>query len=249
MQMKGFEPLYPPHCSARVEILSSQASLADFRAEAQRKKSVWIHWSLAHPARFKLMRTWVLFLTDWVSTDRGPVLNSSSSRFWSSSGVISDLGLIYLWKPLAADNGSLCAVEKEFASGLGFWGCAERSFWHGEVDASPITPSRLNSRLLMLNEDLWKKRSEVFKSSILKRWKPHVKSSEAPLSRAERVAELAERRCADSKRGRATDLDSGTTNAHDQLSASYLQQVEHHVEGRGACQKAFEPGMKSCHSE
>lgn len=40
------------------------------------------------------MRTCVLFFTDCVSTDSGPVLNSSSSRFWSSSGVISDLGLV-----------------------------------------------------------------------------------------------------------------------------------------------------------
>jgi hypothetical protein len=36
----------------------------------------------------------VLFLTDSVRTDRGPVLNSSCSAFSSSSGVISDLGLL-----------------------------------------------------------------------------------------------------------------------------------------------------------
>lgn len=41
----------------------------------------------------QLIRTCVLFFTDWVRTESGPVLNSSSSRFWSSSGVISDLGL------------------------------------------------------------------------------------------------------------------------------------------------------------
>lgn len=42
----------------------------------------------------QLMSTWVLFLTDCVSTESGPVLNSSSSRFCSSSGVISLLGLL-----------------------------------------------------------------------------------------------------------------------------------------------------------
>lgn len=36
--------------------------------------------------------TWVLFFTDCVRTERGPVLNSSSSSLASSSGVISDLG-------------------------------------------------------------------------------------------------------------------------------------------------------------
>jgi hypothetical protein len=36
----------------------------------------------------------VLFFTDCVRTERGPVLNSSSSRFASSSGVISDFGLV-----------------------------------------------------------------------------------------------------------------------------------------------------------
>ena len=41
----------------------------------------------------QLMRTCVFCLTDWVSTDRGPVWNSSSSLFLSSSSVNSDLGL------------------------------------------------------------------------------------------------------------------------------------------------------------
>lgn len=44
----------------------------------------------------QLMRTCVLFLTDWVRTDSGPVLNSSCSLCDSSSGVISDLGLFNL---------------------------------------------------------------------------------------------------------------------------------------------------------
>jgi len=44
----------------------------------------------------QLIRTWVLFLTDCVSTERGPVLNSSCSRAAISSGVISDLGFIAL---------------------------------------------------------------------------------------------------------------------------------------------------------
>jgi hypothetical protein len=37
--------------------------------------------------------TCVLFFTDCVRTERGPVLNSSSSRLDNSSGVISDFGL------------------------------------------------------------------------------------------------------------------------------------------------------------
>ncbi len=41
----------------------------------------------------QFIRTWVLFLTDCIRTDRGPVLNSSSSLFANSSGVISDFGL------------------------------------------------------------------------------------------------------------------------------------------------------------
>lgn len=50
----------------------------------------------------QLIRTCVLFLTDWVKTDNGPVLNSSSSWRASSSGVNSDFGLIidlkrFLW--------------------------------------------------------------------------------------------------------------------------------------------------------
>lgn len=40
----------------------------------------------------QLINTWVLSLTDWVSTDRGPVLNSSSSFCFSSSRVSSLLG-------------------------------------------------------------------------------------------------------------------------------------------------------------
>ncbi len=40
----------------------------------------------------QLMRTCVLFFTDCVRTDNGPVLNSSSSRFANSSGVNSLLG-------------------------------------------------------------------------------------------------------------------------------------------------------------
>ena len=47
----------------------------------------------------QLMRTCVLFLTDVVTTDKGPVLNSSSSRRSNSSGVISDLGLFNVVDP------------------------------------------------------------------------------------------------------------------------------------------------------
>ena len=54
--------------------------------------------ALTRPKSFlllrQLIRTWVLFLTDCVRTDSGPVLNSSSSRLANSSGVISDLGLL-----------------------------------------------------------------------------------------------------------------------------------------------------------
>ena len=45
----------------------------------------------------QLMRTCVFCLTDWVSTERGPVWNSSSSFFFRSSSDNSDLGL-ELWK-------------------------------------------------------------------------------------------------------------------------------------------------------
>jgi len=41
----------------------------------------------------QLIRTCVLFRTDSVKIERGPVLNSSSSSRESSSGVISDFGL------------------------------------------------------------------------------------------------------------------------------------------------------------
>ena len=41
----------------------------------------------------------MLFLTDVVTTDKGPVLNSSSSRRSNSSGVISDLGLFNVVDP------------------------------------------------------------------------------------------------------------------------------------------------------
>merc|ERR550532_2658870 len=44
----------------------------------------------------QLIKTCVLFLTDCVRTDNGPVLNSSSSRRSSSSGVISDLALFII---------------------------------------------------------------------------------------------------------------------------------------------------------
>lgn len=53
--------------------------------------------ALTRPSSFLLLRqlikTCVLFLTDWVSTDNGPVLNSSSSWRANSSGVNSDFGL------------------------------------------------------------------------------------------------------------------------------------------------------------
>lgn len=44
----------------------------------------------------QLIRTWVLFFTDCVKTDKGPVLNSSCSLWASSSGVISLFGLAIL---------------------------------------------------------------------------------------------------------------------------------------------------------
>lgn len=54
--------------------------------------------ALTRPRSFLLflqfINTCVLFLTDCVRTERGPVLNSSSSLFASSSGVISDFGLV-----------------------------------------------------------------------------------------------------------------------------------------------------------
>lgn len=57
----------------------------------------WRSKALTRPRSFLLFRqlisTWVLFLTDCVRTDKGPVLNSSSSWRASSSGVNSDFGL------------------------------------------------------------------------------------------------------------------------------------------------------------
>ncbi|KYN37441.1 hypothetical protein ALC56_08195, partial [Trachymyrmex septentrionalis] len=46
------------------------------------------------PLLVPFINTWVLFFTDCVKTERGPVLNSSSSLFANSSGVISDFGLV-----------------------------------------------------------------------------------------------------------------------------------------------------------
>lgn len=52
--------------------------------------------ALTRPNSFLLLRqlinTCVLFLTDCVNTDSGPVLNSSSSCRANSSGVNSDFG-------------------------------------------------------------------------------------------------------------------------------------------------------------
>ena len=61
----------------------------------------------------QLINTCVLFLTDCVKTESGPVLNSSSSLFDNSSGVISDFGLFatalqcksrFVLKPLMTDT-------------------------------------------------------------------------------------------------------------------------------------------------
>lgn len=56
----------------------------------------WRSKAFTRPKSFLLLRqlikTWVLFLTDCVRTDNGPVLNSSSSCLANSSGVNSDLG-------------------------------------------------------------------------------------------------------------------------------------------------------------
>ena len=54
----------------------------------------------------QLIKTCVLFLTDCVKTLSGPVLNSSSSRRSSSSGVISDLAL-FISAAAILDSGSL----------------------------------------------------------------------------------------------------------------------------------------------
>merc|ERR1719351_416218 len=54
----------------------------------------------------QLIKTCVLFLTDCVKTLSGPVLNSSSSRRSSSSGVISDLALFIIGAAIL-NSGSL----------------------------------------------------------------------------------------------------------------------------------------------
>ena len=78
--------------------------------------------ALTRPKSFllflQLMRTWVLFLTDWVRTDRGPVLNSSSSRLSSSSGVISDFGLFIRADAMVEILPNLERFFKFFESGL-----------------------------------------------------------------------------------------------------------------------------------
>lgn len=55
----------------------------------------------------QLIRTWVLFFTDCVKTDRGPVLNSSCSLWASSSGVISLFGLPILRRKEEVSGGVL----------------------------------------------------------------------------------------------------------------------------------------------
>ena len=56
----------------------------------------WRSNAFTRPSSLRLLRqlinTWVLFFTDCVNTDNGPVLNSSSSNFWSSSCDISLFG-------------------------------------------------------------------------------------------------------------------------------------------------------------
>lgn len=58
----------------------------------------WRSNAFTRPNSFLLLRqlisTCVLFFTDCVRTDSGPVLNSSSSRACSSSAVISDFGFV-----------------------------------------------------------------------------------------------------------------------------------------------------------
>lgn len=69
-----------------------------FNCKYNFKKSVLKYRSNAftRPRSFlllrQLMRTWVLFLTDCVRTESGPVLNSSCSFWANSSGVISLFG-------------------------------------------------------------------------------------------------------------------------------------------------------------
>ena len=52
----------------------------------------------------QLINTCVLFFTDVINTDNGPVLNSSSSRCFNSSNVSSDLGLFSNLKENDAKN-------------------------------------------------------------------------------------------------------------------------------------------------
>lgn len=79
-----FLPLPRRGCSVHISLTFSSTMLQ------------WRSNALTRPSSFLLLRqltnTWVLFFTDWVRTESGPVLNSSSSRAWSSSEVISDFG-------------------------------------------------------------------------------------------------------------------------------------------------------------
>ena len=65
----------------------------------------------------QLIRTWVLLFTEEVSTDKGPVLNSSCSRAASSSGVMWLRGFVISPDRMKCEGnyGDLTPVEKYFA--------------------------------------------------------------------------------------------------------------------------------------
>ena len=80
------------------EKVNSDETVKQYKSINESQEFEWAHLSkaLTRPNSFLLLRqlinTWVLFLTDWVKTDKGPVLNSSCSFCASSSGVISLFG-------------------------------------------------------------------------------------------------------------------------------------------------------------
>jgi len=75
--------------SQSLESLSTFPSHSPTPCYSAVHKKTCLSKALTRPSSFLLlrqwMRTWVLFLTDWVRTDSGPVLNSSCSFCASSS--------------------------------------------------------------------------------------------------------------------------------------------------------------------
>lgn len=74
-------------CQCSRTSLTFSSTILQWRSKAlTRANNLWL--------LRQLIKIWLLFLTDCCKTESGPVLNSSSSCWRSSSSVISDLGLL-----------------------------------------------------------------------------------------------------------------------------------------------------------